>query len=98
MAKKKASQSAAGTKAPHCKRNAHAAGIDVGAEIHYVAVESGPGSSTRPLFWSLDQDLHVLADWLCKCGGSRPWRWSPRAFTGFLVPNYGSHGDGGCAW
>jgi transposase len=67
MAKKKSSKRSRGQSAP-LQRNAHAAGIDVGAEIHYVAVESGLDPQPVRSFGALTQDLHVLADWLCKCG------------------------------
>ena len=67
MAKKKSSKRSRDQSAP-LQRNAHAAGIDVGAEIHYVAVESGLDPQPVRSFGALTQDLHVLADWLCKCG------------------------------
>jgi transposase len=59
--------------------NAHAAGIDVHAAVHYVAVPPGhvpPGSSnpdpTLPphvrKFGACTADLEMLADWLAACG------------------------------
>lgn len=49
------------------KPNKHAAGIDVGAEVHYVAVD--PDSTSEPVrcFGALTADLHTLADWLVQC-------------------------------
>ncbi len=49
------------------KPNKHAAGIDVGAEVHYVAVN--PDSTSEPVrcFGALTADLHTLADWLVQC-------------------------------
>src|SRR5215204_5368509 len=48
--------------------NAHAAGIDVGAKEHYVAV--APASDEQPVrrFSAFTQDLHQLAQWLKQCG------------------------------
>ena len=49
------------------KPNKHAAGIDIGADIHYVAVD--PDSASEPVrsFGALTADLHKLADWLVQC-------------------------------
>jgi hypothetical protein len=48
--------------------NLHAAGIDIGATEHWVAVP--PGSDPKPVraFGSFTADLHALADWLKACG------------------------------
>jgi transposase len=48
--------------------NEHAAGIDVGADRHFVAVP--PGSSEHPVcvFGTFTKDLNALADWLEQCG------------------------------
>ncbi len=48
--------------------NLHAAGIDIGATEHWVAVP--PGSDPQPVraFGSFTADLHALADWLKACG------------------------------
>jgi len=56
-------------RAPALRRvNLHAAGIDVGASSHFVAVP--PESSENPVreFGVMTQDLHALADWLKACG------------------------------
>ena len=47
--------------------NLHAAGIDIGATEHYVAVP--PGSDPKPVraFATFTADLHALADWLAAC-------------------------------
>ena len=50
------------------KPNKHAAGIDIGAEIHYVAVEANSAPEPVRCFGSLTEDLHNLADWLVQCG------------------------------
>lgn len=48
--------------------NLHAAGIDIGATEHWVAVP--PGSDEKPVrgFGSFTADLQALADWLKACG------------------------------
>ena len=48
--------------------NANAAGIDVGAREHYVAVP--PDRSEQPVrrFGAFTEDLHKLAQWLWECG------------------------------
>ena len=48
--------------------NPNAAGIDCGAETHYVAVP--PDRDPRPVqaFATFTADLHRLADWLVACG------------------------------
>jgi transposase len=48
--------------------NEKAAGIDVGAERHYVAVP--PGSSEEPVkeFGVFTKDLYAIAEWLRECG------------------------------
>ena len=46
--------------------NLHAAGIDVGAEAHYVAVP--PSDDPQPVrcFAAYTADLEALADWLAR--------------------------------
>jgi transposase len=48
--------------------NANAAGIDVGASEHYVAVP--PDRAEQPVrrFGAFTEDLHALAKWLRECG------------------------------
>ena len=48
--------------------NEHAAGIDIGADRHYVAV--GPSASPYPVreFSVFTKDLYAIADWLANCG------------------------------
>jgi transposase len=48
--------------------NLHAAGIDVGAEVHDVAVP--PSDDAQPVrrFGAYTVDLEALADWLTVCG------------------------------
>jgi transposase len=47
--------------------NAHAAGIDVGAEFHVVAVPPECDDAPVRTFQSFTGDLHRLADWLFAC-------------------------------
>ena len=51
--------------------NEHAAGIDIGAERHYVAVP--PGATAQPVreFGVFTTDLYAIADWLKACGVER---------------------------
>ena len=48
--------------------NTNAAGIDIGAKEHYVAV--APERDEQPVrrFSAFTQDLHKLAQWLKQCG------------------------------
>ena len=48
--------------------NEHAAGVDIGAESHFVAVP--PGSCEHPVreFGVFTRDLYAIADWLEACG------------------------------
>jgi transposase len=48
--------------------NLHAAGIDIGAEAHFVAVP--PSDDPQPVrgFGAYTADLEALADWLTTCG------------------------------
>ncbi|HEY7492095.1 MAG TPA: transposase [Candidatus Tectomicrobia bacterium] len=48
--------------------NLHAAGIDIGAEAHFVAVP--PSDDPQPVrsFGSYTADLEALAAWLADCG------------------------------
>lgn len=48
--------------------NLDAAGIDVGAESHWVAVPTGRAEQTVREFSAFTSDLHALADWLKACG------------------------------
>lgn len=50
------------------KVNLNAAGIDVGATQHYVAVPEGRDDVTVRCFGTFTTDLHALADWLQQCG------------------------------
>lgn len=54
----------------HLKQlNINAAGIDVGAELHYVAVPPGRDAQGQDVrhFATFTADLHKLADWLKQC-------------------------------
>ncbi|HEY2644706.1 MAG TPA: IS110 family transposase [Galbitalea sp.] len=48
--------------------HAHAAGIDVGNESHYVAVRPDRDANSVRRFECFTADLHRLADWLQQCG------------------------------
>ena len=50
--------------------NLNAAGVDVGASSHFVAVPEGEGRCPQPVreFASFTADLYRLADWLAECG------------------------------
>jgi transposase len=48
--------------------NFHAAGIDVGATEHYVAVPPGDALPAVRRFGACTADLEALADWLTVCG------------------------------
>jgi transposase len=48
--------------------NLHAAGIDVGAEAHYVAVPLSDDPQPVRRFGAYTVDLEALADWLAACG------------------------------
>lgn len=48
--------------------NLNAAGIDVGATMHYVAVPDGRDAVSVRTFEPFTSDLHQLADWLEHCG------------------------------
>ena len=49
--------------------NINAAGVDIGAELHYVAVPNGrdPEGQDVRHFSTFTTDLHKLADWLIQC-------------------------------
>jgi len=56
---------------PELRRiNLNAAGIDIGAASHYVAVPEGrdPEGCDVRAFGAFTADLYVLADWLTRCG------------------------------
>ena len=48
--------------------NANAAGIDVGASEHYVAVPPDRAAEAVRRFGAFTEDLHALARWLLQCG------------------------------
>ncbi len=48
--------------------NLHAAGIDIGATSHFVAVPSSGDPQPVRDFGAFTRDLHQLADWLESCG------------------------------
>jgi hypothetical protein len=50
--------------------NLNAAGVDIGAESHYVAVPAGrdPEGGDVRTFGAFTADLAALADWLTRCG------------------------------
>ncbi len=48
--------------------NPNAAGIDVGADYHWVSVPEGRDSVSVRRFACFTDDLHELANWLQQCG------------------------------
>ena len=50
------------------RRTPNAAGIDCGAESHYVAVPAGRDAPSVRTVKTFTADLHRLADWLMACG------------------------------
>ena len=48
--------------------NLNAAGIDIGATSHFVAIPAGRDTVTVREFATFTADLHRLADWLEQCG------------------------------
>ena len=48
--------------------NLNAAGIDVGATVHFVCVPQGRDSQPVRSFGAFTADLEALADWLAQCG------------------------------
>jgi Transposase len=48
--------------------NVNAAGIDVGANQHYVAVPPARDKQAVRCFGAFTEDLHALAKWLQQCG------------------------------
>src|SRR5262249_15343524 len=50
------------------KVHVHAAGIDVGATVHFVAVPEGRDGGAVRSFGTYTSDLVGLADWLQQCG------------------------------
>lgn len=56
-------------KKPELERlNQHAAGIDIGAESHFVAVPPAACATPVKQFGVFTRDLYALADWLRECG------------------------------
>lgn len=46
----------------------HAAGIDIGAQTHWVCIPAGHGSECVRSFGCFTAELHALANWLVDCG------------------------------
>ena len=46
----------------------NAAGIDVGASSHWVAVPPGSAEESVREFGAMTDDLNAMADWLLACG------------------------------
>jgi len=47
--------------------HSHAAGVDIGAEFHVVAVPPGADAEPVRTFQSFTGDLHRMSDWLKTC-------------------------------
>src|SRR5262245_14161392 len=67
------------------RSNEHGAGIDVGADRHFVAVP--PGSTQYPVreFGVFTRDLYAIADWLEACGVTAV---AMESTGGYWVPLY----------
>ncbi|SUG74852.1 Uncharacterised protein [Salmonella enterica] len=62
----------------------HAAGVDIGAEFHVVAVPPDADAAPVRTFQRFTGDLHRMSGWLKTCHiTTMPW--SPQAFTGCLL-------------
>ena len=48
--------------------NQNAAGIDIGATQHYVAIPEGRDEACVRCFGTFTSDLHAIAEWLTDCG------------------------------
>ena len=75
-----------------CKKSKHAtrvrpelrpdaAGIDLGATVHYVAVPPERDAQPVRTFGRQTGEIHALADWLLACKITQ-WRWRRRASIG----------------
>ena len=60
--------------------NLDAAGIDVGASSHFVAVPADSSAQPVQEFSAFTADLYRLAGWLAKWS---PWSWSRLGCTGY---------------
>lgn len=56
------------SKTPFVLTHPNAAGIDIGASSHFVAVPTGRDEQSVREFLSFTEDLYALADWLSQCG------------------------------
>jgi len=79
-------------KIPNIKHFEHinpwAAGIDVGANSHFVAVPEGCDETAVREFKSFTKELNELADWLKKCVALKRWPWNQQVFIGYQSMNY----------
>ena len=66
--------------------NLNAAGIDVGASSHFVAVSEEHTEEPVRQFEAYTAELYRMADWLIVGWGR--WRWSPRECTGYRCSGY----------
>lgn len=66
--KKQSSRQGRGTNRSLPLINPNAAGIDVGATAHYVAVPADRDEQPVRRFGAFTEDLHALAKWLQQCG------------------------------
>ena len=62
--------------------NLNAAGIDVGASSHFVAVSEDCSDQPVREFAAYTADLYLLAEWLAGCGW-KPWSWNRPGCTGY---------------
>ena len=67
-ARSRKKKSVSRTSQPTLTLNPDAAGIDLGATVHYVAVPADRDPQPVQHFGTLTEDLQALADWLQACG------------------------------
>ncbi len=60
--------------------NLNAAGVDVGAKVHFVAVPVDRNDQPVRRFGAFTADLYQVADWLSRCG-IVAWRLARRALV-----------------
>ncbi len=77
--------------------NPNAAGLDAASEERGVCVPEDRAENNVRRFGAFPQDLDVSAAWLT-AWGAPPWRWNPRAFTGFPCSRFRKRRASRCVW
>ena len=73
-------------------KNPDAAGIDVGARVHYVAVPEGRAEPSVRSFGAYTAQLEELVQWLKSCGIKTVAMESTGVYRDCVVPEAGSRG------